>query len=513
MDRHTPYSADDVDRQDQLDELNPFIPVPVLRASPPWRIPLAGNERDRASAHAGLTGLTVLPIEVRVESDVGAGTAPQAMVNEESRSRSGEAPMFSLDELLGMARDGVLTEDPAAAPSSSRNPPLRFRPNRPLRQGRETQEDLERTTSSRNSLQPSARENLIEYVHRLPEQHRVSLTDAGPPTALVGTLRRRRRIQMANTIIDAANADEIMPWDLEGGSASGSDDEHPWVVRSSRPQLYMHANPSGDNVDDWTRVDLRRGGDNRRRQSLLQRIRQRGVETVQMAPGVELRRRSVDINDQGPSEGLEPTNVDHSGTPVVVHSSGLRRARSEDGSDGAPAKKRRRKDSTSRQPIQHLEPLRPDYLRFSTLKMSKLFPLAFSQPTRDSHLALGSNKGRVVVTFITDPLPTGSDRDASALRTIHPIPVGCVVHYYEVTVIDLGEAGFMSVGWMKADTDLRRLIGWDKGSWGFHGDDGKIFEERGSGDSFAQEWNGQSASRHHNSYADSNSWRCDWLRG
>jgi len=66
--------------------------------------------------------------------------------------------------------------------------------------------------------------------------------------------------------------------------------------------------------------------------------------------------------------------------------------------------------------------------------------------------------------------------------------VECGVHYFEVEVLNAGVDGLMSVGWMKEGCSTKRLVGWDKGSWGFHSDDGKCFEGRGSGDAFDKTW-------------------------
>ena len=50
----------------------------------------------------------------------------------------------------------------------------------------------------------------------------------------------------------------------------------------------------------------------------------------------------------------------------------------------------------------------------------------------------------------------------------------------------------MSIGWMMAGVELGRLVGWDKGSWGWHGDDGMSFEEKGAGEDFSEKWGSKS---------------------
>jgi hypothetical protein len=46
----------------------------------------------------------------------------------------------------------------------------------------------------------------------------------------------------------------------------------------------------------------------------------------------------------------------------------------------------------------------------------------------------------------------------------------------------------MSVGWTIAGTSPDRLVGWDKGTWGWHADDGMCFNQSGSGSESAVKW-------------------------
>lgn len=40
--------------------------------------------------------------------------------------------------------------------------------------------------------------------------------------------------------------------------------------------------------------------------------------------------------------------------------------------------------------------------------------------------------------------------------------------------------------------NMRRLVGWSKGSWGWHGDDGRLFAGQGMGERFSETWGGTS---------------------
>ncbi|XP_055343672.1 ran-binding protein 9-like isoform X2 [Paramacrobiotus metropolitanus] len=80
--------------------------------------------------------------------------------------------------------------------------------------------------------------------------------------------------------------------------------------------------------------------------------------------------------------------------------------------------------------------------------------------------------------------PGKSQKDASAIRATHPIPASCGLFYFEVKVISKGKEGYIGVGLCLEDVNLNRLPGWDKGSFGYHGDDGHSFWSSGTGRSY-----------------------------
>lgn len=78
---------------------------------------------------------------------------------------------------------------------------------------------------------------------------------------------------------------------------------------------------------------------------------------------------------------------------------------------------------------------------------------------------------------------SNSDKDAAAARTIFPIPPACGIYYYEVEVTSKANSnkGHISVGLVSRDFKLNRLPGWEKNSWGYHGDDGSSFAAEKTG--------------------------------
>ena len=72
-------------------------------------------------------------------------------------------------------------------------------------------------------------------------------------------------------------------------------------------------------------------------------------------------------------------------------------------------------------------------------------------------------------------------RDAASVRSNHFIPVSCGLYYFEVTVVSKGRDGYMGIGLSAQGVNLNRLPGWDKHSYGYHGDDGHSFCATGTG--------------------------------
>ncbi|KAI5120556.1 hypothetical protein M0805_000284 [Coniferiporia weirii] len=78
--------------------------------------------------------------------------------------------------------------------------------------------------------------------------------------------------------------------------------------------------------------------------------------------------------------------------------------------------------------------------------------------------------------------PTSQDeKEAAAARANNPIPPACGIYYYEVTILDKGHKGHISVGFSHGSVRLSRLPGWEKDSWGYHGDDGHSFASEREG--------------------------------
>ncbi|ODN78193.1 hypothetical protein L198_07982 [Cryptococcus wingfieldii CBS 7118] len=251
------------------------------------------------------------------------------------------------------------------------------------------------------------------------------------------------------------------------------------IFNESRLLDEMRANPlgrDGRERDAERQGDegahLHRGGNNRRR------------EYLEWMDHIGDLRHSLPHPPLPPrAEGLQPTNTDLAAVsqPYLVSLTGTRRERS---SSSSTPRKRPRPSSPP--------PHRASYFSHSTLPSSTPLPSSFVPPLTRSHLTLTTHispsYGPAPLITFKGHHPTREDADATALLTEQPIPLAAGIHYYEAEVLSQGEEGYMSVGWMVKGRNLRRLVGWTAGTWGWHGDDGMLFRGQGAGEPFSEGW-------------------------
>ncbi|PVG00698.1 SPRY-domain-containing protein [Serendipita vermifera] len=99
-------------------------------------------------------------------------------------------------------------------------------------------------------------------------------------------------------------------------------------------------------------------------------------------------------------------------------------------------------------------------------------PTRWSETDKNHHLIISPDGKDVSFNSSSTTLET---REAAAVRAECPIPAACGIYYYEVTVLDKGNKGQISIGFATKDLNLSKLPGWEAGSWGYHGDDGLSF--------------------------------------
>ncbi|KAH0542999.1 hypothetical protein FGG08_002607 [Glutinoglossum americanum] len=86
------------------------------------------------------------------------------------------------------------------------------------------------------------------------------------------------------------------------------------------------------------------------------------------------------------------------------------------------------------------------------------------------------------------PGKSNQDHDAAAVRADHAMPPQCGMFYYEVTIICRGKEGLIGIGFCGPNVSLNRLPGWEPDSWGYHGDDGRLFCCQSSGKDYGPQF-------------------------
>ena len=74
--------------------------------------------------------------------------------------------------------------------------------------------------------------------------------------------------------------------------------------------------------------------------------------------------------------------------------------------------------------------------------------------------------------------------EAASVRTEHAMPMGCGIYYFEIEIKQKSKDTAIAVGFSTNEASLERLPGWETHSWGYHGDDGKMFFGEHSGRSY-----------------------------
>ncbi|KAI4877893.1 hypothetical protein NFI96_002307 [Prochilodus magdalenae] len=112
-------------------------------------------------------------------------------------------------------------------------------------------------------------------------------------------------------------------------------------------------------------------------------------------------------------------------------------------------------------------------------------PRSWSPKDKYSYIGLSQNNLRVHYKACKiASLTTGhgkNHKDAASVRATHPIPAACGIYYFEVKIVSKGRDGYMGIGLSAQGVNMNRLPGWDKHSYGYHGDDGHSFCSSGTG--------------------------------
>ncbi|KAJ5618019.1 hypothetical protein N7537_003133 [Penicillium hordei] len=103
----------------------------------------------------------------------------------------------------------------------------------------------------------------------------------------------------------------------------------------------------------------------------------------------------------------------------------------------------------------------------------------YPRPSRfhpqDRHVALHVSETGKEVTVGACPIdPYNTDEPHGAIRSDYPMN-GIGFFYFEVTIKKGAAENVIGVGFCDEKAPLHHMLGWDEGSWGYHGDDGKTY--------------------------------------
>lgn len=73
------------------------------------------------------------------------------------------------------------------------------------------------------------------------------------------------------------------------------------------------------------------------------------------------------------------------------------------------------------------------------------------------------------------------EKSAAAVRTDQHIPPSCLLYYFEIKCISKGREGRMGVGLAPPQVALNKLPGWIQGSYGYHAEDGNLYNSEYKG--------------------------------
>nr|ODN89878.1 hypothetical protein L204_06155 [Cryptococcus depauperatus CBS 7855] len=578
------WGDQDVDRQDNLDDLNPVPPTTTIRSvvanssavggNPPYgsniiTTPNTSRSNRLLSVNNGARMATPTHINARgpnahsppTPSPTRVGRMPPEQRTSEPRNQ------FTLDEMLSNVRP---SSAPSARPANQSRPTV----NGTSARRRDSVggfnvlsrliNDIENTRRGRENAQGMT----VRQPTALPRPTTSFLRSLPNPSSAALPFTNANSSQSRDTATNDVSGSNNLPTPFPETIFSGispsddgtdGDDHTGWATEVEIPDIvpetdWMPVEESEEednamemsmNVEDegngWFRVgrvqlsvdgggqqeagaNLHRGGNNRRR-SVSRPQTQAQTHVVDTAGSsrrtaasqpshLRLRER------RERSLGLPPTNIiDSVPAPLIVSSRGTRRPRPES-SSLLPQKKAKLSSSHAkikqREKRQEYCQNRPAYLSYTTLPKEAALPESFLPLPPKSHLSLSSYNPHLpsqsflwpCVTFTSyTPNLTHSDLDATSIFSASPIPPDCPIFYYEIKVLQKGEEGFISIGWMEnsfaSQTEnsqiignreqargrtLRRLVGWTPGTWGWHADDGRLFPGTGTGEIFSETW-------------------------
>ena len=109
----------------------------------------------------------------------------------------------------------------------------------------------------------------------------------------------------------------------------------------------------------------------------------------------------------------------------------------------------------------------------------QLMPLPSKWSDQDKYPGLDITNGGLDVRY--SGAASKADIEAASVRADFPMSPACGISYFEVTINNKSKDSAIAIGFSTAQASLERLPGWETHSWGYHGDDGKMFSGEHAG--------------------------------
>ncbi|OBT53419.1 hypothetical protein VE04_07004 [Pseudogymnoascus sp. 24MN13] len=114
---------------------------------------------------------------------------------------------------------------------------------------------------------------------------------------------------------------------------------------------------------------------------------------------------------------------------------------------------------------------------------STLAPTSWSLVDKSPRLVL--NEDAITIRYGYASTEGNGQVNAAAARANHPISLQNAPFYFEITVLDSGDTGAIGLGLCSGYTPINAMPGWNLSSWGYHGDDGYIYNSLDTGEPYA----------------------------
>ncbi|KAK6387406.1 hypothetical protein LTS17_000674 [Exophiala oligosperma] len=102
-----------------------------------------------------------------------------------------------------------------------------------------------------------------------------------------------------------------------------------------------------------------------------------------------------------------------------------------------------------------------------------LMPLPSRWSERDKYPGLDAMDDGLELKYIGSG--SRAEIEAASVRSNYPMSRACGIYYFEVEIKHKSKDTAIAIGFSTVEASLERLPGWETHSWGYHGDDGKMF--------------------------------------